>query len=182
MDSPTPSKNSMDFLKEISLSLDNILDVPADQWTQKEINLYHLLQNTLDKYQIRYSLAQFKLDLRDIRNNIKSQGWYEQSNYKDTLNWCLEQLSIKSFQKSKRTGEFKVVARFSHAQAQLTIIFRNDEFYMTIRSPLMECDLKSLDKIAQIFGIDERVEEKKRKEVSLEIVKIIEEIALFYAE
>lgn len=170
----------MDYLKEISQSLDTILDTPAEQWTQKEINLYHLLGNTLDKYKLRYSLAQFKLDLKDIRTNVHAQGWYDKSSYKKTLDWCLDQMAIKSFQKSKKTGNFKVQVKFTQVQVLMTVIFRDENFFISLKSPLFETDLKDLNRVAQVFGVDERVDDAHRKHVALDLVKMIEEIALFY--
>ena len=170
----------MDYLKEISQSLDSILDTPADQWTQKEINLYHLLGNTLDKYKLRYSIAQFKIDLREIRKNVQAQAWYKNSAYKKTIDWCLDQMSIKSYQKSKKTGHFKVQVKFIQVQVLLCIIFRDDNYIVTLQSPLFETDLKDLNKVAQVFGIDAKIEDKHRKQVALDIVRLIEEISMFY--
>jgi hypothetical protein len=171
----------MEFFKEFGEELNKTLDVPADQWSQKEINLYHLLQNVLDKYHDRYSLSQFKLDQRDIRKNIHKSGWYEKSPYKKTIDWCIDQLTIKSYQRSKKTGDFRVICKFSEVQVELTIIYKEEKFAMMLKSPLLEANLKDLTMVAKVFGIDDDVAAQNKKQVALDIVKLIEEIALFYS-
>lgn len=169
-------------LRNISLSLDAILDKPADQWTQKEINIYHLLQNTLDKYKIRYSLAQFKLDVRDIRKNVKKCQWYRDSSWKKVINWCLDQLVVKSYQHSKSTGNFKLIVRFNQAKIRLEITKRDGFHYLLVSETenIQTNDLSDLENITLIFGINPTTSPEHRNEVVAEIGALIREIAMFY--
>ena len=170
----------MECLKEMSQSLDRILDIPPEQWNQREINLYHLLQRTLEKYKVRYSLAQFKLDLRDIKNNVKEQNWYTESPYKKTIDWCLNQLIIKSYQHSKKSNDYRLIARFSEVQASVMILYRKEKSYFTLKNPLSESDLEDIDKISKMFGINSTTPDIHRINATKDIIKLIEEIALFY--
>lgn len=184
-----PTNVANDTLKNISKSLDIILDKPADQWSQKEINIYHLLQNTLDKYKIRYSLTQFKLDVNDIKKNVKSCQWYQESPFQKTLSWLLDQLIVKSYQHSKKSGEFKLATRFSQSQIRLTIAKKkvsadSTSFYYLIENETNNLSTKSLDNInlmVQIFGINTNIPQEKQNQIILEITKLIHEIALFYS-
>lgn len=175
-------------LQNISKSLDIILDKPADQWSQKEINIYHLLQNTLEKYKIRYSLTQFKLDVNDIKKNVKSCPWYQNSPYQKTLSWLLDQLTVKSYQHSKKNGEFKLTTRFTQSQIKLTIMKKressnNDVFYYLLENELSNIKTKNLDNVEEmidIFGINRNMSIEKQKEIIINISKLIHEICLFY--
>lgn len=177
---PTDKNNT---LKNISKSLDLILDKPADQWTQKEINIYHLLQATLEKYKIRYSLSQFKLDVRDIKKNIKGCEWYRQSKHCKSLNWCLDQLVIKSYQHSRQSGNFKVIARLSQAHVKIEIIKR-DHFYYLLeneKTKIKTSDINDLETMTQIFGINPTILPEHRTGVINDICSLIREIGIFYS-
>jgi len=180
----------IDTLKNISKSLDIILDKPADQWSQKEINIYHLLQNTLDKYKIRYSLTQFKLDVNDIKKNVKSCQWYQDSPYQKTLSWILDQLVIKSYQHSKKNDEFRLNVRFTQSQIKLLII-KTAEFDQA-GEPLFNYlieneitniktkELNDIDNMIQIFGINKNIDSDKQHQIIIDIAKLLNEIGLFY--
>lgn len=169
-------------LKGIANSLDLLLGKPADQWTQKEINIYHLLQMTLDKYKVRYSLSQFKLDLRDIKKNIKSCQWYQNSPFRKTLNWCLNQLSIKSYQHSRKTGYFKIITRFTQAQVKLTIVKKEKFSYLLENETSnLKCkDLQDHDQMMRIFGINVKIDDEKKIKVVEDMALLIREIGMFY--
>ena len=176
------SAKSDENLKGIAQSLDLLLGKPADEWTQKEINIYHLLQMTLDKYKVRYSLSQFKLDLRDIKKNIKTCSWYQESPFRKTLNWCLNQLSIKSYQHSRKTGNFRITARFIQAQVKLTIV-KKDKFFFLLEneSTNAQCkDLSRTNQMMQIFGINVNLDQEKKDRVVEDIAYLIREIGMFY--
>jgi len=177
-----PVKNNT--LKNISKSLDLILDKPADQWTQKEINIYHLLQATLEKYKIRYSLSQFKLDVRDIKKNVKGCDWYRQSKHRKSLNWCLDQLVIKSYQHSRQSGNFKIITRLSQAHVRIEIIKR-DHFYYLIeneKTKIKTSDINDLETMTQIFGINPTILPEHRTEVINDICSLIREVGTFYTD
>jgi hypothetical protein len=188
MSSENQSNSNIDTLKNISKSLDIILDKPADQWSQKEINIYHLLQNTLDKYKIRYSLTQFKLDVNDIKKNVKSLQWYQESPYQKTLSWILDQLVIKSYQHSKKNGEFRLTARFTQSQIRLLIAKKASPtsspiFYYLLENEITNIKTKELDNVdnmIQIFGINKNIDPDKQHQIILDIAKLIYEIGLFY--
>lgn len=173
-------------LKSIAKSLDAILDKPSDQWTQKEINIYHLLQSSLEKYKIKYSLAQFKLDVRDIKKNIKTCPWFLNSTYKKVLNWCLDQLVIKSYQHSKHTGHFRLVARFNQAMIKIEVRKNQDpspfEYHILHETDNISTnDPQDLENMTRIFGIDPNISPEHRRQVVSEIASMIKEIALFYS-
>ena len=170
-------------LQNIAKSLDAILDKPADDWSQKEINIYHLLQSTLDKYKIRYSLAQFKLDVRDIKKNVKTCKWYKRSDYKKVLNWCMDQLVIKSYSHSTKSGNFKLVARLSQACVRIEIV-KAEKFHYKVESEKLNIvtkDLTDLDNMTPIFGINPTASMEQRMEVVSEIGALITEIGMFYS-
>lgn len=169
-------------LKGIANSLDILLGKPADQWGQKEINIYHLLQMTLEKYKVRYSLSQFKLDLRDIKKNTKSCPWYQESPFRKTLNWCLEQLTIKSYQHSRKTGYFKIVCRFTQAQVRCTIV-KKEKFAFLVESESTNLRTKNLNdyqKMVKIFGINANISEEKKQKVVEDLAQLIREVGMFY--
>lgn len=169
-------------LKGISHSLDILLGKSADQWTQKEINIYHLLEMTLEKYKVRYSLSQFKLDVRDIKKNVRSMVWYQNSSFQKTINWCLEQLSIKSYQHSRKTGHFKLIVRFTQAQVKL-IIMKKEKYNFLIENENTNQSTQSLtdyDALVDIFGINAKIDMTKKKKVIDDIARLIREIGLFY--
>jgi hypothetical protein len=175
-------------LKSIAKSLDAILDKPSDQWTQKEINIYHLLQSSLEKYKVRYSLAQFKLDVRDIKKNIKTCHWFQNSTYKKVLNWCLDQLVIKSYQHSNSTGHFRLVARFNQAMIRIEVRKSDesskDNFEYSIlheSNNISTNDPYDLDNMTRIFGIDPNISPEHRQQVVSEIASMIKEISIFYS-
>jgi hypothetical protein len=172
-------------LKSIAKSLDAILDKPSDQWTQKEINIYHLLQSSLEKYKVRYSLAQFKLDVRDIKKNIKTCHWFQNSTYKKVLNWCLDQLVIKSYQHSNSTGHFRLVARFNQAMIRIEVHKSDTENlkYTILHEPdnISTDDPHDLNNMTHIFGIDPNISPEHRQQVVSEIASMIKEIAMFYS-
>jgi len=181
--------DQINTLKSIAKSLDSILDKPADQWTQKEINMYHLLQSSLEKYKVRYSLAQFKLDVRDIKKNIKSCPWFLNSTYKKVLNWCLDQLVIKSYQHSRQTGNYRLVTRLNQAMIRIEILRKNTSDkdngfeYLIIHETnnnLSTNNLNDLDLMTAIFGIDPNISPEHRQQVVNDIGSMIKEIALFY--
>lgn len=195
-DTQSVDQSNLIYLKkiaELSKSFDEILDKPADQWTQKQINFYHLLQGSLDKYKVRYSLAQFKLDVRDIKKNIKSCPWFINSTYKKVLNWCLDQLIIKSYQQSKQSGDFRLVARFNQALIRLEIHKKGGgeegrngsgsgfEYLVHHETKHISTNnLHELDTMTQIFGIDPNISPEHRTQVINEIASMIKEIGLFY--
>lgn len=166
-------------IKEISQTLRNYFNPVNKQWTQKEITLYLLLQNILEEYKLPYTLSQFKMDLNDIKNNIKNQTWYSESKYKQTLNWCMDQLLIKSYQHSKNKTDFKIVARFKESQINLEIYYQNEEFIYKLKNPILETSTNDKDKLCQIFGIKEG---PHRIGVIEDIIRIIQEIGYFYVE
>jgi len=181
-DKQTSDATKINTLKCISQTYDNILDKPVENWSQKEINIYLMLQKTLDKYKVRYSMAQFKLDVRDIKRNTKSCPWYQNSPYQKTLNWCLDQLEIKSYQHSSKTGNFKVIARFYTAQVKLTII-KKEYFHFLLENEstnIRTKKLSNLEAVTQIFGINPKITEEHRTKVIGDINLLIREIGMFY--
>lgn len=172
----------IDTLKNISKSFDIILDKPANEWGQKEINIYHLLQNTIEKYKVRYSLAQFKLDVRDIKRNVKRYPWYQNSKYQKTLRWVLDQLTIKSYQHSRESKHFRVTGRLSQAQIKLTIM-KKDKFYYQLENEstnLKTMNLEDVDAMTQIFAINPKIDISYRTHVVQDLAQLIREIGMFY--
>lgn len=169
-------------LKNISKSFDALLNKPADLWTQREINIYQLLQSTMEKYKVRYSLAQFKLDVRDIRRNVKTSDWYRNSKHQRTINWCLDQIVIKSYSHSKQHGHFKVMARLSQAKVRIEVT-KKEGFSYLIQNEVTDVktrDLSDLERMTTIFGINPEILEEHRAEVINDLSCMIREIGLFY--
>lgn len=178
----TTQSSKIETLQLISRQYDKILDKPAEQWSQKEINIYLMLQRILDKYQLRYSQSQFRLDVRDIKRNVKSTPWYNNSPYQKTINWCLDQIDIKSYQKSSRSGHFKIKAKFTQAHVMLTIV-KKDQFNFLLENESMDIktnDLDNVEYMTQIFQINPKIPLKHREKVIYDINMLVREIALFY--
>lgn len=173
---------SEENLKGIANSFDILLGKPAGEWTQREINIYHLLELTMEKYKVKYSLSQFKLDVRDIKTNVHSCTWYQKSPFQKTLNWCLDQLSIKSYQHSRGTGNFKIIIRFIDVQVNCTIV-KKESFLFLVENETTNMRVKNLDnydQMIQLFGINAKINETKKKQVVDDIANLIREIGLFY--
>lgn len=161
-------------LREMSITFDRIFDIPAEAWSIKEVKMYNLLKSKIDKYNMKYCLCTFKLDVIDITNNIKAQDWYK--NHKNIIDNLLQQMTIKSYQKSSKTTNFKVIARFTKLEIQLTISRTDDKFSFILANKSIQTDLNNFDDVAKIFNITS----KDKKLVVLNIVKLIEEISIFY--
>lgn len=171
-----------EFIKNISDCLDKILSVDSDEWNQKESRLYNLLCNKVEKYREVYNKAQYRLDERDIKNNVRKMKWYEESPYKKTIDWCLDQLKIKSYQKSEKTKDFKVIMKFTEVKVFVCILFKNEQFQFKLKNPNMEGELsiKNMPTVAKVFGIDDSIPLKHKKLATIDIIKMMEEIGLFY--
>lgn len=166
-------------LKGIAQSLDHLLGKPASSWTQKEIDIYHLLKMVLDKHKIKYTMAQFRLDAQDIRRNIMDLNWYKESRFKKVLNWLMSQIAIKSYQHSKGSGNFKVVARFTEAGVKMTILKKDGMFFKFEReSSGHVCE--NLDStVLDFFGIELK-NETKRFELLKDLRELFVEIGYYY--
>jgi len=176
----------MEDLKGISSCLDGILDKPAEKWSQKEINIYHILKKTLEKYQVRYSMAQFRLDIRDIKSRVQNTSWFLDSKYQKTLNWLLDQLVIKNYQHSRSRSNYKIICRLTETRVLITIIHKDKNFQYIIHGEEtgVKCgDLSQFDKMALIFGVKNDSPDggdKDRNRVITDISKLIVEIAMYY--
>ena len=98
------------------------------------------------------------------------------------MNWCLDQLSIKSYQHSRKSGYFKIVARFTQAHVKLTII-KKDKFIYLLENESTNHKTKNLDdydSIVDIFGINAKINDDKKRQVIKDIGQLIREIGMFY--
>lgn len=174
----------MSLIKKIVEALDNTFEKPVDQWTQKEISIYQLLQKTLEKYKVPYSLTQFNLDVRDIKRNVKKSSYFQSSKHQKSLNWCLEQLVIKSYQHSRKSGRCKVVFRLTRAGVKVDIQKEIDsEFEIKVdNGRISTTDTDNLDKMTIIFGINPEILAEHRLSLIRDFIWLIKEIGYFYLE
>lgn len=171
-----------EFITNISECLDNILNISSEEWTQKQSRLYNLLSAKVEKYRETYNKAQYKLDERDIKNNVKKMKWYEDSPYKRTIDWCLDQLVIKSYQKTQKTKDFKIIIKFTTVKALVCILYKETQFQYKLKTPNYEGELslKNMPSVAKAFGLDDSIPLKHKKQATIDIIKTMEEIGLFY--
>jgi hypothetical protein len=169
-----------EFLKEISKYLDKTLDVPTEEWGDKQIKLYNVLDHKLKKYKTKYCEIQFQLDKKDIIKNINSQPWFEESHFKKTINWYLNQLVIKSYHNSSRNPGYKLCVNFPDILVDVTII-RKDKLVILIESPKLRTDLSDPRKIAEVFNLlSKKISPEQKMELINHIQQMIQEIAIFY--
>lgn len=166
-------------LRGIAESLDHLLGKSATQWTQREIDIYHLLKLVLEKHKVKYTMAQFRLDVQDIRRNIMELDWYQASKFKKVLNWLMRQISIKSYQHSKANGHFKVVVRFTDVGVKMTILKKNGMFFKFEREASGHVSERLDSSVLEFFGIEVKGEEKKL-ELIKDLRELFVEIGYFY--
>lgn len=166
-------------LKGIAKSLDHLLGKPASGWTQREIDIYHVLKMVLEKHKVKYTMAQFRLDVQDIRRNILELDWYESSRYKRVLNWLMGQMVIKSYQHSKELGHFRVVVRFKEAEVRMIILKKDGMFFRFEREESGHV-CENLDaQVLGFFGIEMK-KPSRRAELLRDLRELFVEIGYFY--
>jgi len=169
-----------DYLKGLSQTLDKILDLPTDEWNSKQIQLYNVLQHKLQKYKPRYCAVQFRLDQEDIKRNVKSQPWYQESRFQKTINWYLDQMIIKSYHHSSRKSDYKIVTRFTEILVEVTVL-RKEKLIIFIESPKLRTSLCDPNKVAEVFNLtSKKISSEDRNELIKNIEQMITEIAVFY--
>lgn len=166
-------------LKGIARSLDHLLGKPASSWSQREIDIYHVLKGVLEKHKVKYTMAQFRLDVQDIRRNIMELDWYQESRYKKVLAWLMGQMVIKSYQHSKESEQFKVVVRFKEAGVRMTVLKKNGMFFKFEREASGHvCEMLD-SRVLEFFGIELK-DESKRVELISDMRELFVEIGYFY--
>jgi len=169
-----------EYLKGLSQTLDKILDIPMEEWGSKQIQLYNVLQHKLQKYKPCYCEVQFRLDQEDIKKNVRSQPWYEESRFQKTIDWYLKQMVIKSYHHSSRKTDYKIVMRFTQILVEVTIL-RKDKLTIIIESPKLRTSLSDPDKVAEIFNLtSKKITSNDRDELVKNIEQMISEVAIFY--
>jgi len=168
-------------LKEIANSLDRLLGKSSDLWSQKEVDIYHLLKLVTEKHKMKYTMAQFRFDVEDIRRNIMELPWYQSSQYRKGLNFLLGQMVIKSYKHSKEDGNFRVVIRFVESKVNLIILKKDGLFFrFENETTFSTCSEKIFEpKVLEIFAID-LVDPDKKKELLKNLKEMFLEIGYFY--
>lgn len=170
-------------MEDIIKKINNIFDKPIDKWTENDISFYSDLNILLEKYKIKNSIVKFKLDIKDIKDKIMSRKWYINSHNKKVIEWCIDQLNIKSYSKSENKGNFKLIGKFTLVNVLFNVIYNSNKYdikILEVGNQDISYSLSDLINIVKLFGIDKKIDIEKQQSVAEDIIKIIEEIVLYY--
>jgi len=168
------------MIKQINKELDNILN--ESQWTDKEYDLYCLLEAKLIKYYEKYH--KYKLNSHDkakIIENFTNQKWFFSN---PIFNKILNTLYIEEY-KSKITdlvnilyvkikfSDFYIILSFKNEnyKVEQKIIIYNDSYKQELINTKQKLDYEVLRQIVKFK--DNRLE-------NIEIYRFIKEIILYF--
>ena len=189
----------MSTLKSIESYIDQILN--KKRWTDKEMEMYNLLNRKVLQYSDRTQTYELFEDKADIIKNIEEQSWFLNSKYKSILNSLLSEMDIETYESMDEDGVIRsrLIVKFPRSKFWLQCYFNRViqseqlitlQYYLYLEdfnqvkkayiayydtSDMNELKLPQLTEIFDIIKIGAYVSK-------VELIKLFAEIILYFDE
>lgn len=175
---------------------DLLVSVFADpHWTTQQYQIYQLIKQYSDSFQIECKQYDTKNDKINIRNNLRDQIWYVHSKSKPIINQLIDDYQITQYisEHTEMSSYFMLILSFhkysikchyyQNQRDKLTIYYicvekGNQTGYLTYVNPIntFPTKLPDLDKVYQIMNLSPNII------CQCDLLGIIVEIVCYYDE